>query len=384
MVTVTRKTKKLEKDTYSLVCDMNNIMKIASVNHDMNSEGKEYGMVATTLRMIGDVLKKKDFDYCVAAYDGYGSGFLRYKMYKDYKANRGKSYALFDPEVTDYEKKMILAQMKILEYSKKKKKENNPKYIEDEDESFERQREIIWAILENLCIRQYRYNYVEGDDVISNYIKNKPSNEKCVIISSDKDLTQLISDTVIIWNPRIKSFITKDNSKEVLGIPHTNIVLEKILCGDSSDNIKGVKGVGEQTLKKYIPQIMTDRLDLEAVVSISQGLLDSRKAEKKKPLQALQNIVSGVTDGCQGDKLYEINKKLIDLSEPLMTEEALKEFNDEVYAPLDLSDRNMKNIYEIVRKNNMSVLCEEGKFGNLFSPFSRIIMMEKKRSEDNG
>ena len=91
MVTVTRKTKKLEKDTYSLVCDMNNIMKIASVNHDMNSEGKEYGMVATTLRMIGDVLKKKDFDYCVAAYDGYGSGFLRYKMYKDYKANRERA-----------------------------------------------------------------------------------------------------------------------------------------------------------------------------------------------------------------------------------------------------------------------------------------------------
>ena len=378
MKQVTRHNKKLDKQIYSLVLDMNNIMKISMVNHDMNNEGKEYGMVTTAIRMIGEVLKKKDFDYCIACYDGIGSGVLRWKYYKDYKANRGKNYERHDPDMSDYDRKLYLREQIVYEYSKQKRIENG-KYEETEDDKFERQKYILQNILEELCIRQYEYENVEGDDIIAYYVKNRLDNEKIVIVSSDKDLTQLINDNFIIYNPRLKDFITKSNSIEKIGITHENIVLEKILCGDASDNIKGIKGIGEQTLLKLFPQIKAEKTDLNAIIAHSKELLDERKAAKKKPLKSLENIVNGITDGCQGKEIYEVNKKIIDLSEPLLTSEAIKSMQDILYAPIDTNDRDIKNIYNIIRENKMELLYNEERFGRLFSPFSRIIVMEKNR-----
>lgn len=379
---VSRRGKNTEEGTYTVVLDMNNIMKISTVNHQLNKDGKEYGMVYMALKIIGDILKKKDFNYCIAAYDGIGSGYLRYVHYKDYKANRGKNYDLHDPNMTEYDRKLLEYQRKVLEYSKRKK-EKQEKFTESEEDAFERQKYVIQNILEELCVRQYEFKNVEGDDIISYYVKNKKENEKVVIVSSDKDLTQLISDTVVVYNPRIKDFITKENSVEKIGITHENVVVEKILCGDSSDNIKGIKGMGESTLLKYFPEMKDKKTDLETVIRRSRELLDERKENKKKPLKVLENIINGVTEGCQGDKIYEINEKIIDLSEPLMTEEAKKELDEILYAPIDTSDRDFKNIYKIISENKMDTLSDENKFGNLLSPYYRIIMMENRRYKES-
>jgi len=361
--------------TYTLLVDGNNLLKISLVDKTMNSNGEEYGAVMSFLRMLGNVLNKKDFNYCIVCFDGTGSGVLRWKFYEDYKANRGKNYELHDPNMSEYDKKLIAFQQKVLSYSRKMKNKDE----ENDDEIFEREKNIINAILEELCIRQYEFENVEGDDIIAYYIKNKKPNEKVVIVSSDKDLTQLISDTVIVYNPRLKDFITKDNSVDKIGITHENVVLEKILCGDSSDNIKGVKGMGETTLLKLFPQIKNEKTDLKAIIERSKELLEERKANKKKPLKSLENIVNGITDGCQGDKLYEINKKIIDLSQPLLTDEAKESLENELYAVMDTSNRSIKNVYEIIRAYNLTELEDENKFSNLFAPFERIIMMENRR-----
>lgn len=362
-----------KKYKYTLLIDGNNIMKIASVDHKMNSDGKEYGIILTSLRLIGDTLNKKDFDYCIVAYDGEGSGVLRYQYYKDYKANRDKNYELHNPNKSEYDKYIENYARNILRHSR----ENAAK--ESEDDSFARQKPILQSILDELCIRQYEFENVEGDDIISYYVKNKKDDEKVVIVSSDRDLTQLISDTVCIYNPRDKEFITKENAVKKLGILSENIVLQKIICGDVSDNIKGVKGVGLDTLKKLFPEFTDKKLDLDFVIGRSKELLEQRKAEKKKPLKSLENIVNGTTDGCQGDRLYEINKKIIDLSTPLLTEEAKKTMDDELYAVIDTTDRSIKNIYEIVSENKINDILDENKFGNILEPFGRIIMMENKR-----
>ena len=362
-----------KKYKYTLLIDGNNIMKIASVDHKMNSDGKEYGIILTSLRLIGDTLKKKDFDYCIVAYDGEGSGVLRYQYYKDYKANRDKNYELHNPNKSEYDKYIENYARNILRHSR----ENAAK--ESEDDSFARQKPILQEILDELCIRQYEFENVEGDDIISYYVKNKKDDEKVVIVSSDRDLTQLISDTVCIYNPRDKEFITKENAVKKLGILSENIVLQKIICGDVSDNIKGVKGVGLDTLKKLFPEFTDKKLDLDFVIGRSKELLEQRKAEKKKPLKSLENIVNGTTDGCQGDRLYEINKKIIDLSTPLLTEEAKKTMDDELYAVIDTTDRSIKNIYKIVSENKINDILDENKFGNILEPFGRIIMMENKR-----
>lgn len=361
---------------YSLVIDGNNLLKISLVDKTMNSKGEEYGAVMSFLRILGGILNKKDFNYCMVCWDGIGSGVLRWKLYEDYKANRGKNYFLHDPNMSEYDRKLLEYQSKVIAYSKAKR---GIKEDKSEEETFEREKTLIKSILEELCIRQYEYENTEGDDIIAYYTKHKKENEKVVVVSSDKDLTQLISDTVIIYNPRLRDFVTKDNSVEKIGITHENVVLEKILCGDASDNIKGVKGIGETTLLKLFPNLKTKKSDLRAVIERSKELLDKRREEKKKPLKSLENIINGVTDGCQGNKLYEINKAIIDLSEPLLTDEAKRELDNEMYGIMDTSDRDIKNVYKIINEANLTELMNENKFSNIFSPYSRIIMMEKKR-----
>ena len=93
------KTEKLE---YTLLVDGNNLLKISLVDKRMNNDGKEYGAVFLFLRQLGQLLQKKDFNYCIVCWDGDNSGSLRYNIYKDYKANRGKHYELISG-VSDYD-----------------------------------------------------------------------------------------------------------------------------------------------------------------------------------------------------------------------------------------------------------------------------------------
>lgn len=364
---------------YSLVVDGNNLLKIALVNHRENREGKDYGAVIMFLKMLGDILKKKDFYYCIVCWDGEGSGVLRWKIYKDYKANRDKHYEQYDPDMSEYDRNILNYQKLVLEHAKDKRAKNS----ETEEECFERQKRLIQSILEELCIRQYEHELVEGDDLISYYVHHRKDNEKVVIVSSDKDLTQLINDNVIVYNPRIKDFITVKNAVEKIGIRHDNVVIEKMICGDDSDNIKGVKGVGESTLRNLFPELTEKKVDLAFITSkaifIQEERAKGKGKNKKKPLQSLDNILNAVTDGIQGIELYNINRKLIDLSEPMLTDECKKYLDEVSYALMDTSDRDMKNVYQIVKDNDMYDIVDETKFGDLFAPYMRVIMQERRR-----
>ena len=369
-----------DKLLYTLLIDGNNLLKISLVDKRMNGNGEEYGAVFLFLRQLGQLLQKKDFDFCIVCWDGDGSGVLRYKYYKDYKANRDKHYEAMESE-TDYDKAINDYVRKVLAYSRSKKTE--VKRGETDDECFQRQRALIQDILENLYIRQFIYDDVEGDDLIAYYVQNKKPNERVVIVSGDRDLTQLINDEVCQYIPTMKKFISPKNSVEELGMTHENTLVKKIICGDASDNIKGIKGMGEQTLVKLFPEMIDKKTSIEAVIERSKELLEERKAQKKKPLKSLENIVNGVTDGIQGKKIYEINKKIIDLSEPLLTKEALEGLNEEMYAPLGDDERDIKNIYQIISDNGMNDLLDEKKFGSLFGCFERIIKSEKEYSKKN-
>ena len=61
---------KSSESIYSLIVDGNNLLKISLVDKTMNSNGKEYGAVVTFLRILGNILRKKDFNYCTVVWDG--------------------------------------------------------------------------------------------------------------------------------------------------------------------------------------------------------------------------------------------------------------------------------------------------------------------------
>ena len=363
------------RKVYHLLIDGNSVLKASLVNKDlMNSKGEEYGAILLFLRSVGKLLMKREFNHCAVCWDGFNSGSLRWKLYADYKANRDKNYeaasAISDPQ-SDYEAYIAAYCRKVMEYHKKNK--IGVRRGETDDENFQRQRSILQEILDELFVRQYMYENVEGDDLISYYCKKKGENDYIVIVSEDMDLSQLIKDDICLYIPSKKVFVSPKNDIDVLGMPSCNVVLKKMICGDSSDNIKGIKGFGEISLKKYYPQIISEKATLEGFLGTCRRLLEERKAEKKKPLKCLENAVNRITDGCQGKDVYDVNRKIIDLSEPLLTDDAEKELSEIYGAPIDPEGRDIRNVYSIIEANGMDELSKNiNSFGNVFGQFSRI------------
>lgn len=365
---------------YTLLVDGNNLMKIASVDKRMNSKGEEYGIIFQFLWQLHKLLQVKDYNFVYVMFDGEKSGQLRYQFYQDYKANRDKNYEL-NGEKSEYDKQIDDYVKKVLNYAKNKQK-IEVKRDETEEESFERQKIILSQILEELFVRVCESSEVEGDDLIAYYVKNKKSNERIVIVSGDRDLTQLINDEVCIYIPSLKKYISPKNHIQELGYTHENVLIKKILCGDTSDNIKGIKGMGETTFFKLFPDAKTKKYTLDDIFVETQKLIENRAKEKKKPLQVTENILNRVTIGSQGKDIYEINDKLINLSNPLLTKEAIEDMEMIMYAPLDPEGRDLTNIYQIIQDHEMIDMLDEKKFGNLFSAFYKLIDTEKKYNKN--
>ena len=362
---------------YTLLVDGNNLMKISSVDKRMNGKGEEYGIVFQFLWQLHKLLQVKDYNFVYVMLDGEKSGQLRYNFYQDYKANRDKNYELSGSK-SEYDKQIDAYVKKVLDYSRNKHKQQETVRGETEEESFERQKLILKQILEELFVRVCEYDEVEGDDLIAHYVKNKKSNERIVIVSGDRDLTQLINDEVCVYIPSLKKYISPKNHIQELGYTHENVLIKKILCGDSSDNIKGIKGMGDKTFFSLFPDAKTKKYTLDDIFVETKKNIEERLKNKQKPLQVTENILNKVTLGSQGDKIYEINDKIINLSNPLLTKEAKEELDNIMYAPLDPEGRDLKNIYQIIQENEMNDMLDEKKFGNLFAAFYKLIDTEKK------
>ena len=94
---------------------------------------------------------------------------------------------------------------------------------------------------------------LEADDIIA-HIANDHAWEfdHTYIVTSDEDLYQLLNSKVSIYNPREKKIYSKDDFIEEKGIDPNMWYYVKSVAGCSSDNIKGVVGVGEKTAIKYL------------------------------------------------------------------------------------------------------------------------------------
>lgn len=365
----------------TLLIDASNLLEVCfAANKSLNSNGEEIGAVFSFLLQIKLLLRKGNFRYIYAFFDGNQSGVMRASLNPDYKANRDKTYD--EEDLSDYAK-ALNAHLRYMQ-SKIYKKRNSK--TEDEKASFFRQREILIQCLDELFIRVMESDGTEADDFIGYYVSHKKPEERIVIVSNDRDLTQLISEDVIIYVQSMKDFVNTKNHKEKMGYDYHNVLLKKVICGDTSDNIKGIKGVGETTLFNNFPEIKDREVTLDEVIEKAKLINEERISEKKKPLKWAENIVNKVTDGCQGEQIYEINEKIINLKNPLMPEEAKELLESFMYAPLDPEGRSFENLYKILCDAGVDELKDERHFGNFFSEFNYLIdseMKEWKKSLEN-
>ncbi|MGC8604579.1 MAG: 5'-3' exonuclease H3TH domain-containing protein, partial [Desulfomonilaceae bacterium] len=93
----------------------------------------------------------------------------------------------------------------------------------------------------------------EADDVIATLTRRAKSLKwNVIIVSADKDLTQLVSDGVIMWDPQKDIIFDEKEVQKKFGVLPAKMLDYLSLVGDSSDNIPGVRGIGPKTATNLI------------------------------------------------------------------------------------------------------------------------------------
>ena len=362
----------------TLLIDGSNLLEVSSRGDDrLSGTGKPTGGIFQFFLQLKMLLRKGNFRYVYVFWDGNQSGLLRYKLNSDYKANRDKEFE-DEEELSDYMKAVNAKINGMNQHFSKKEDPIKLAQRKKQKEIFHWQREVIIDCLEELFVRQCMCDKTEADDFIGYYVTHKKPNERIVICSNDRDLTQLIAEDVIVYVQSLKDFLTVKNYTKIEGINYQNVVLKKVLCGDTSDNIKGIKGFGEKTLLNNFNEITKRKVTLNEVIEKAKNINEERAKLKKKPLKWAENIVNRVTDGVQGSEIYEINEKIIDLKKPLMTDEAVEIIENIMYTPIDPEDRTLENLYRILLENDVEDLRDETKFSNFFNEFLYLIDKEKR------
>jgi DNA polymerase-1 len=167
----------------------------------------------------------------------------------------------------------------------------------------------VEAFLEALGVKSLRAEGFEADDIIATLAeKCRAQGRECYIISSDKDLLQLVGDGVFELRPakgagsgNAKSLLANydrigaDEVKAEWGVPPAKILDLLSLTGDTSDNVPGVKGVGEKTALKLMQRYGSLDAIYQNIAAI-EGAVGKKLAENKANAYLSRDLITLVDD----------------------------------------------------------------------------------------
>lgn len=156
--------------------------------------------------------------------------------------------------------------------------------------------ELIDRAVQAFNIPLLREANLEADDVMASLAeKMKTKGRPTVLVSSDKDLMQLVDDSVMMYDPMKRKLIGREEVIKRFGVPPEQVVEIQALTGDASDNIPGVKGVGPKTAAKLI-QEYGDAENVVAHVDDLKGKLKERIAESVDDIRVSRELATLVRD----------------------------------------------------------------------------------------
>jgi len=170
----------------------------------------------------------------------YGMGTLVNHMIKQFRPD--KVYMCWDKERSPHRLKLHP------EYKQGRKTKT-----EEERKSMKEQMKSSMKLFNALGIHQLYGKGMEADDWVY-ILSRKHQDDYVTIVSSDKDFNQLLGKRLKIWNPNKNLLIGKHNVKAHFGYSEKECLDYLILDGDSSDNIPGYRGMGEQNIKIFLSQ----------------------------------------------------------------------------------------------------------------------------------
>lgn len=204
------------------------------------------------------------------------------------------------------------------------------------DEELRVQIPIVFDAIEKLGVMKLNCEGYEADDVIGTLVERYKDSFEIYILSNDRDMWQLITQTVRVLLPNTKGFfeeINAENVKERLEFSREHLVDYKALRGDTSDNIPGVYGIGEVTAKKLISQYETIENIYAHIEEIKPESLKKKLIENVETAYLSKKLATIILDcpivlDIEGAKMRPgVSDELVNLFEKLNFKSLLKRLN---------------------------------------------------------
>lgn len=247
-----------------IVDALNTFMRSYAAVPTLDDNGNHIGGMAGFMKSIGFAIRNFKPSRVVLVFDGKGGSHRRRKIYKDYKANRKPPTRLnraYDMTTDEQER-------------------DNMKY----------QLVSLIEMLECLPVSIIALDNIEADDTIAYMSELVTKNGgTSIIYSTDKDFLQMVNENVKVYNPVKKKTFDVAMILETYGVHPDNFVFYRALLGDKSDNIDGIRGAGEKTLLKCIPEFA------DPTVEVNLKLLEQKYSDVKKKPKLIENILDSTS-----------------------------------------------------------------------------------------
>ena len=323
-------------DSVLLIDGLNTFIRVFSAIPTTNEDGIHIGGIVGFLRSVGFAINMVRPTRTIIVFDGKGGSNRRRKIFPEYKAGRKMSVRLnrhLDVSLTrEDEHKMMIRQLnRVVEY------------------------------LECLPLTIITQDNIEADDVIGYCAKHLFKGNKSTIMSTDKDFLQLVDKNIRVYSPTKKLMYDEQRVLEEYGISSTNFLLYRIMDGDKSDGIPGIRGAGLKTLLKVFPWLSSPhKMTLEDVLKTS--------TPKKDKYKLCETIIDS------RDQLF-LNKKLMDLDELNISGNSKLKIQDKVAFPIQ---RLVKHKFQRMFLEDKLYTALPNLDSWLHSTFNRLNQMAEK------
>ena len=272
-------------DKVLVIDGLNTFIRVFSVIPTTNDDGIHVGGIVGFLRSIGYTINMFRPTRVIIVFDGKGGSSRRRKLFPEYKKKRKTKYRVnraYDFASQEDEKQnMIMQLQRVVEY------------------------------LETLPVTVLSYDNIEADDTIGYICRQVLTESELTVMSTDKDFLQLANSRIKVWSPTKKKMYDEDTVLDEYGISSHNLIWYRVLDGDKSDNIPGVKGLGLKTIQKKLPFLSENRIvEIDEVIT---ELPESKEIiERNYNLMQLSDVdISGSTKTKIIEKVNEPINRLI-------------------------------------------------------------------------
>jgi DNA polymerase-1 len=152
---------------------------------------------------------------------------------------------------------------------------------------------VIKKVIQALNIPFFEQENYEADDVLGSLAHQASKrNISSVIVTTDKDLFQLVDKLISVYNPIKDIYLDEKKVKELFGVSPSQVIDVLALWGDQSDNIPGVPGIGEKTSKSLINQFGSLENLLKKLDQIEKASVRDKIKQNLDQLQLSRQLVT--------------------------------------------------------------------------------------------